>query len=102
MAIDEQSGTPVEMRFETTRDVKIGAGLLANLHKGFWLHLTQQREPDGVWIMKKVEGSGDARAALLVHARFRFREELERCHLFSVDTQQKIGHPDLPTPAVKP
>lgn len=102
MAIDEQSGTPIDIRFETTRDIKIGGGLLANLHKGFWLHLVQQRQPDGVWIMKSVEGNGDARAALFVHARFRFKEEMDNCHLFSVDTQQKIGHPDQPGPSVKP
>jgi hypothetical protein len=92
IAIDEESGTPVEVRFETTHDIKIGAGLLANLHKGFWLHVVQQREPDGVWITKTVEGSGDARAALFMHARFRFRQQLEKCHLFSVKTEQKIGN----------
>ena len=91
--IDEETGTPVELRFETMRDVKIGAGLLANLHKGFWLHVTQQREPDGVWITKKVDGSGDARAALFLHARFRFKEDLDQCHLFSVNTQEKIDKP---------
>ncbi len=94
--IDELSGTPLDLRFETTRDVKIGAGLLANLHKGFWLHIEQQREPDGAWIMKSVDGSGDARAALFVHTKFRFKEELEKCHLFSVNTEQKIGLPDRP------
>ncbi len=94
IAIDEESGTPVELRFETTRDVKIGAGLLANLHKGFWLHLTQQRQPDGVWLTKDVQGSGDARAALFLRARFQFKEELDKCHLFSVSTQQKLENPD--------
>jgi hypothetical protein len=98
IAIDEQSSTPVEIQFETKRDVKIGAGLLANLHKGFWLHITQQREPDGVWITKDVQGSGDARAALFLHARFRFREELQKCHLFSVSTQEQIGKPESAQP----
>ncbi|MBV8552956.1 MAG: hypothetical protein JOY54_16805 [Acidobacteriaceae bacterium] len=97
--IDEQSGMPVEVRFETTKDVKIGGGLLANLHKGFWLHLVQQREPDGVWITKSVDGSGDARAALFVHARFRFSEQLDKCHLFSVNTQQNVQPPaESPAP----
>lgn len=94
--IDEESGTPLDLRFETTRDVKIGAGLLANLHKGFWLHVSQQREPDGAWITKSVDGSGDARAALFLRARFRFKEELEKCHLFSVNTDQRIGVPEKP------
>ncbi len=94
--IDEESGTPSDLRFETTRDVRIGAGLLANLHKGFWLHVSQQREPDGVWITKSVDGSGDARAALFLRTKFRFKEELEKCHLFSVNTEQKIGGPGKP------
>ncbi len=93
IAIDEPSSTPIEIQFQTRRDVKIGGGLLANLHKGFWLHITQQREPDGVWITKDVQGNGDARAALFVHARFRFRQELQKCHLFSVTTEQQIGKP---------
>lgn len=91
--IDEDSGMVAELRFETTKDLKIGGGLVANLHKGFWLHIVQQREPDGVWITKSVDGSGDARAALFVHARFRFKEQLDKCHLFSVSTQQKVQDP---------
>lgn len=91
--LDEESGTPEELRVQTTRDVKIGGGLLANLHKGFQLHVVQQRQPDGVWLTKSVEGSGDAKAALFLHPRFRFREDLEKCHLFSVTTQQKVEAP---------
>jgi hypothetical protein len=91
--MDEESGTPQEVQIETVRDVKIGAGLLANVHKGFRAHLIQQRQPDGVWLTKMVEGSGDMKAALFLHPRFRFREDLEKCHLFSVDTQQKIQAP---------
>jgi hypothetical protein len=91
--MDEESGTPQELQVETVRDVKIGGGLLANIHKGFRAHLIQQRQPDGVWLTKMVEGSGDMKAALFLHPRFRFREDLEKCHLFSVDTQQKIQAP---------
>jgi len=94
IAVDEETGMPLDVRFETMRDVKIGAGLLVNLHKGFWLHLAQERQPDGVWLTKEVQGSGEARAALFVHARFRFKEELEKCHLFSVTTQQSTSAPD--------
>lgn len=88
--LDEESGTPRELQVETVRDVKIGGGLLANVHKGFRAHLIQQRQPDGVWLTKMVEGSGDMKAALFLHPRFRFREDLEQCHLFSVTTQEKI------------
>ena len=96
IAVDEETGTPLDLRFETNRDVKIGAGLLVSLHKGFWLHLAQERQPDGVWLTKEVQGSGEARAALFVHARFRFQEELEKCHLFSVTTQQSTSAPEPP------
>jgi hypothetical protein len=91
--LDEESGTPQELQVETVRDVKIGGGLLANVHKGFRAHIIQQRQPDGVWLTKMVEGSGDMKAALFLHPRFRFREDLEQCHLFSVDTQQKVQAP---------
>lgn len=91
--LDEETGTPVEMRVHTDRDVKIGGGLLANVHKGFRFYLLQQREPDGVWILKSVTGNGDARAALFLHPRFRFRQDLDRCHLFTVKTKETMGHP---------
>ena len=96
--IDEDSGTPVEVQAETRRDIKMGAGLIATLHKGFQLHLVQQREPDGVWITKSVYGTGDARAALFFHPRFRFQEELDKCHLFSVDTKETVGQPGAVPP----
>ena len=88
--LDEESGNVVELRVETDRDVKIGGGLLANVHKGFRLHLMQQRQADGVWLTAAVEGSGDARAGLLFHPRFRFKQELDKCHLFSVDSKQTV------------
>jgi hypothetical protein len=99
--IDEETGNVGEMQAHTDRDIKIGGGLVASLHKGFRVALVQQREPDGVWITKMVEGSGDARAALFLHPRFRFREDLDRCHLFSVDTRQSIQGPESPSPAAK-
>lgn len=92
--MDEESGMVVEMRVETRRDVKMGGGLLANVHKGFHVHLVQEREQDGVWILKEVDGSGDLRAALFMHPRFRFRQELDKCHLFSVNTEQRIRAPE--------
>ena len=88
--VDEETGAPVELRIETTRDVKIGGGLLANLHKGFELHLTQQRQPEGVWLTKSVDGNGDVRAGLFFHPRFRFKEEVDSCRLFSVDSKDLL------------
>ncbi|MBV9223308.1 MAG: hypothetical protein JOY85_04725 [Acidobacteriaceae bacterium] len=91
--MDEEAGTPVELRIETTRDIKIGGGLLANLHKGFALHLMQQRQPEGVWLTKSVAGNGDVRAGLFFHPRFRFKEELENCHLYSVESKDLLHEP---------
>ena len=90
--IDEQTGQPLEIRFHTDKDVKVVGGL-ANLHKGFQLHLLRQHMPDGVWMIKSVEGSGEARAMLFYHPRFRFVEDVGPCHLFTIDTQQKIEAP---------
>jgi hypothetical protein len=89
--VDEQAGLPQEITLQTNRDVKIAAGV-ANLHKGFQLHLLWQRQPDGVWLAKVAEGTGDARA-LFLHQRFRFQEELEKCRLFSVVTHQNVQAP---------
>ena len=89
--VDEEQGVLQELKLETDRDLKLAGGL-ANLHKGFQLHVVQQRQPDGVWLQKLAEGSGDARA-LFLKQRFRFHEETDQCHLFSVNTQQKIQAP---------
>ena len=94
--VDEDSGAIAEVRVHTDKDVKIGGGLLANVHKGFQVHIIQQHEADGAWISKLAEGSGDARAALFLHPRFQFREELDKCHLFSVNTQTEIQKPASP------
>jgi hypothetical protein len=97
--LDEQSGNVAELRVETDRDVKIGGGLLANIHKGFQLHLVQERQPDGVWLTNAMDGSGDARAGLLLHPRFRFKRRLDKCHLFSVDAKQTPRGLSSPAPA---
>jgi len=90
--IDEETGQPVELRFQTDKDVKVAIGL-ASLHKGFQLHVLRQRQPDGVWMTKSVEGTGEARAFIFYHPRFRFMEDVGPCHLFSVETQQKVETP---------
>jgi hypothetical protein len=88
--IDEESGAPVELKMETSRDVKIGGGLLANLHKGFQLHFIRLRQADGLWLTKMVEGNADLRAGLFFHPRLRFREETSNCQLYSVDSKDAI------------
>lgn len=98
IAMDEETGNVLELRVETDRDVKVGGGLLANVHKGFRFHLLQERQPDGVWLTTAMDGSGDARAGLLFHPRFRFTQRLDKCHLYSVDATQTLGQPLGTTP----
>jgi hypothetical protein len=86
--VDELSGQLVDLNAHLDHDVKVGGGLLANLHKGFWIHLRQQRYPDGVWLLEKVEGNGDARAALFFHPYFRFSQTMNGCALTNVSTSQ--------------
>ena len=88
VSIDETSGQIVDLNVRSLADVKVGGGLLANLHKGFWFHIHNHAEPDGVWLTDLAEGSGDARAALFFHPYFRFRESTSGCHLYSATAAQ--------------
>ncbi len=86
--VDEATGELVDLNARLDHDVKIGGGLLANLHKGFWIHAQQQRYPDGVWLPELVEGNGDARAALFFHPYFKFKQTMNGCALTSVTTSE--------------
>lgn len=86
--VDERTGELVDLNARLDHDVKIGGGLLANLHKGFWIHVRQQRYPDGVWLPELVEGNGDARAALFFHPYFKFKQTMNGCALTTVTTSQ--------------
>ena len=88
VSIDERSGEIVDLNIKSVADLKIGGGLLANLHKGFWLHIHNHAEPDGVWLTDLAEGSGDVRAALFFHPYFRFKETTGDCHLYNATAQQ--------------
>ena len=86
--VDEHTGELMDLNARLDHDVKIGGGLLANLHKGFWIHVRQQRYPDGVWLPELVEGNGDVRAALFFHPYFKFKQTMNGCALTSVTTSQ--------------
>jgi hypothetical protein len=88
ISIDEATGEPVDINIKSTQDLKIAGGVLASLHKGFWLHVHDHAEPDGVWLTDLAEGSGDARAALFFHPYFRFKETTGGCHLYSATANQ--------------
>jgi hypothetical protein len=97
IAIDEQTGEPVDVNVRSVADWKIGWGLLANVHKGLWLHIHNHPEADGVWLTDFAEGSGDMRAALFLHPYIHFKEVTDNCHLYSA-TATQVG----PTQVVKP
>lgn len=94
ISVDEETGEPVDIDIRSTQDLKIGGGVLANLHKGFWLHVHNHAEPDGVWLTDLAEGSGDARAAVFFHPYFRFKETTGGCHLYNA-TAQQVGQAKL-------
>ncbi len=92
VSIDEETGNLIDLDLKSVADLKIGGGLLANLHKGFWLHIHDHAEADGVWLTDLAEGSGDARAALFFHPYFRFKEISGDCHLYNA-TATQVGQP---------
>jgi len=88
VSIDEQTGELIDINVTSVADLKIGGGLVANVHKGLWLHIHNQPRPDGVWLTDLAEGSGDARAALFLHPYFRFKETSDGCHLYTATASQ--------------
>lgn len=88
IAIDERTGEMIDLNIKSVADVKIGGGLLASLHKGFWLHIHNHAEADGVWLNDLAEGSGDMRAALFFHPYFRFKQTTGDCHLYTAKAMQ--------------
>ncbi|MGC9291658.1 MAG: hypothetical protein ACP5EP_02910 [Acidobacteriaceae bacterium] len=85
--VDEQTGELLDLDAHLDHDVKIGGGLVANVHKGFWLHIHQVRHPDGVWLPSLIEGKGDARAVLFMHPYFQFKQTTSNCRLTNVTTE---------------
>ena len=88
VSLDEESGEMIDLDIHSVADVKIAGGLVASLHKGFWLHSHSSPQSDGVWLNDLAEGTGDARAALFFHPYFRFRETTGDCHLYNATAKQ--------------
>ncbi len=88
MSLDEQSGEMIDLNIRSTKDLKIAGGVVATLHKGFWLHIHNQPQPDGIWLNDLAEGTGDARALLFIHPYFRFKEVTDNCHLYTTSAAQ--------------
>ena len=85
IAVDEATGHVQDTNVHGTRDVKMAGGLLANIHKGFLLHIISAPHGDGVWLVQEVWGSGDARVGLFMHPSYRFHQVTESCRLFDVN-----------------
>ena len=88
VSLDEETGEIIDFNVKSVQDLKVGAGVVADLHKGFWLHIHNQAQPDGVWLTDLAEGSGDARAAIFFHPYFRFKETTNSCHLYTATAEQ--------------
>jgi hypothetical protein len=87
VAVDEASGRVQDTNVHGVRDVKLAGGLVANLHKGFLLHVVTAPRNDGVWLVQEVWGSGDARVGLFMHPFYRYHQVTEGCRLFNVSTE---------------
>jgi hypothetical protein len=97
ISIDEQTGEPVDINVKSVADWKIGWGLLANVHKGLWLHIHNHPEADGVWLTDFAEGSGDVREAIFLHPYIHFKEITDNCKLYSA-TATQVGTPQVVKP----
>ena len=93
ISIDEDTGQTQDFNVTGVRDVKVGGGLVANIHKGFHLHLVNAPQTGGVWFVKDVYGGGDARIGLFFHPSASFHTEMESCHLYTVSTDQTVTTP---------
>ena len=97
ICIDEQTGEPIDIEVKSVADLKIFGGLLANVHKGLWLHIHNHPEPDGVWLTDFAEGSGDMRAALFLHPYIHLKEVTDNCLLYTA-TATQVGSPQVVKP----
>ncbi|ADW67093.1 hypothetical protein [Granulicella tundricola] len=88
VSIDEATGNLQDVNTTGAKDVKVGGGLVANVHKGFAMHILVAPEPDGVWLLKLAEGTGEARIGLVTKSAMRFHQETEGCKLYDVDATQ--------------
>jgi hypothetical protein len=91
VSIDEATGNLQDVNTQGVRDLKVGGGLVANIHKGFAVHILVAPQEDGVWLLKLAEGTGDARIGMLIRSGIRFRQETLGCQLSDVSTTQSNG-----------
>ncbi|GAA3746693.1 hypothetical protein [Terriglobus aquaticus] len=90
ISVDEETGHVQDLNVTGVRDVKIAGGLVANIHKGFQLHTISGPQKDGVWLLKAIYGSGDARMGLFFHPAASFKAEVESCRLYNVEADATV------------
>lgn len=84
ISIDEQTGSAQDINMRGVKDVKVGGGMVANVHKGFYVHVLIAPQPDGFWVVDRVYAAGDARVGLFLHPTARFEQKTEGCTLSNV------------------
>ncbi len=87
ISVDEETGHVQDTNVHGIRDVKMGGGLVADVHKGFVLHIISAPRADGVWLVQEAWGSGDARVGLFMHPSYRFHQLTQSCRLFDVKSE---------------
>jgi hypothetical protein len=90
ISVDEETGHVQDLNVTGVRDVKIAGGLVANIHKGFQLHTISAPQNDGVWLLKSMYGSGDARMGLFFHPAANFKADVESCRLYNVEADATV------------
>ncbi len=85
ISIDEATGNIQDVNTHGVRDVKVGGGLLLDIHKGFRTHLLVAPQGDeGVWVLVLAEGTGNGRAGLFLTGGVTFRQQTLGCKVFDV------------------
>ena len=90
ISIDEATGNVQDISTHGVRDVKVGGGLVATIHKGTRMHmLAAPQGNEGVWLLVLAEGTGDARIALFKQQGIAFKQETRGCKVFDVNAETK-------------
>ena len=90
VSIDEATGNIQDINTHGIRDVKVGGGLVATIHRGTHIHmLAAPQGNEGVWLLTLAEGTGDARIGLFVKQGIAFKQETRGCKIFDVNAEAK-------------
>ncbi len=97
ISIDEATGNIQDVNTHGVRDVKVGGGLLLNIHKGFRTHmLVAPQGNEGVWILVLAEGTGNGRAGLFITGGVTFKQQTLGCKVYDVNANGAAKLPVVP------